>query len=115
MKILHTRLRVSNMENSVAFYTQTLGLSVSRKTMSPRGYPLVFLRDKFSDLEIELVQLPGDFSIPDDLMHIAVSVDDIAKFASLMDDEPMKTSSGNLIGFISDPDGYEIELIQGAH
>ncbi len=112
MKFLHTRFRVSNMENSVAFYTQTLGLIVSRRTMSPRGFPLVFLRDKHSDVELELVQLPGTFTIPDDLMHIAFSVTDIHQFTSLMVDEPVKTSSGNLIGFISDPDGYEIELIQ---
>ncbi len=112
MKFLHTRFRVRDMKKSVEFYTKTLGLIVARQTTSPRGFPLVFLRADDSGVELELCQLPGDFLIPDDLMHIAFDVADITKFKHLLADGVQKTSSGTVIGFISDPDGYEIELIQ---
>lgn len=112
MRILHTRLRVSDMKKSVEFYTQTLKLRVVRETLSPRGFPLVFLQGIGNDVELELVQLPGRFSVPEDLFHIALAVGDIKQFEKLLTDGPTKTSSGNVIGFIADPDGYEIELIQ---
>ncbi len=112
MKFLHTRFRVSSMEKSVAFYTMILGFEIARKTTSPRGFPLVFLTYGASECELELVQLPGSFSVPEDLMHIAISVADISVFNSILTDGPHKTSSGNVIGFVADPDGYEIELIQ---
>jgi catechol 2,3-dioxygenase-like lactoylglutathione lyase family enzyme len=101
------------MNKSVEFYTKTLGMIVSRRTTSPRGYPLVFLKASASEaVELELVELPDGFIVPEDLMHIAFEVVDISKFEAILTDGPTKTSSGNIIGFISDPDGYEIELIQ---
>jgi lactoylglutathione lyase len=106
MKLLHTRFRVSNMEQSIAFY-EKLGLTVSRKTISPRGFPLVFL--DCEGVELELVQLPGEFSVPDDLMHIAFAVSNLDSYKLV--DGPHKSSSGR-IGFMLDPDGYEIELIE---
>jgi lactoylglutathione lyase len=109
MRYLHTRIRVSDMKRSIEFYTKILKLSISRQTVSPRGYPLVFLQA--NGCELELVQLPGAFQVPDDLFHIAFAVKDISSFKSMMPEGPIKSSSG-LIGFISDPDGYEIELIQ---
>jgi lactoylglutathione lyase len=123
-KLLHTRMRVNDIERSVQFYEQALGLAVSRRHTSPRGAQLVFLATPNSDEEIELCQMPAGapaVQVQPDLMHLAFEVDDLAAFAAALQkkgfalsDGPTKTSSGSVIAFIDAPEGYEVELIQRA-
>jgi lactoylglutathione lyase len=123
-KLLHTRLRVNDLERSVKFYEQALGLAVARRHTSPRGAQLVFLATPGSDEEIELCQMPAGaepVKVQPDLMHLAFAVDDLEKFAAevkkkgfALSDGPTKTGSGSVIAFIDAPEGYEVELIQKA-
>lgn len=123
-KLLHTRMRVNDIERSVRFYEQALGLTVSRRHTSPRGAQLVFLATPNSDEEIELCQMPPGapaVQVQPDLMHLAFAVDDLAAFAAeltrkgfALSDGPTTTGSGSVIAFIDAPEGYEVELIQRA-
>lgn len=120
-KLLHTRMRVNDLERTIKFYTEALGLSVSRRHTSPRGAQLVFLTSPGSEEEIELCQMPGapSVQVQPDLVHLAFEVDDLEGFAAEaarkgypLSDGPTKTSSGSTIAFIDAPEGYEVELIQ---
>jgi lactoylglutathione lyase len=123
-KLLHTRLRVNDIEQSVKFYEQALGLIATRRHTSPRGAQLVFLATPNSDEEIELCQMPAGavpVVVQPDLMHLAFEVADLMAFAAALQakgyalsDGPTRTSSGSIIAFIDAPEGYEIELIQRA-
>jgi lactoylglutathione lyase len=123
-KLLHTRMRVNDLEQTVKFYESALGLTVSRRHTSPRGAQLVFLATPNSEEEIELCQMPAGAPavvVQPDLMHLAFEVDDLAAFtASLkakgfsLSDGPTKSGSGSVIAFIDAPEGYEVELIQRA-
>jgi lactoylglutathione lyase len=123
-KLLHTRMRVNDIERSVKFYTEALGLIASRRHTSPRGAQLVFLATPNSDEEIELCQMPAGaepVKVQSDLMHLAFEVEDLDAFAAAaknkgyaLSDGPTKTSSGSVIAFIDAPEGYEVELIQKA-
>lgn len=124
-KLLHTRMRVNDIERTVKFYTEALGLTVARRHTSPRGAQLVFLATPHSDEEIELCQMPAGASpavqVQPDLMHLAFAVDDLAAFADALQkkgyalsDGPTKTGSGSTIAFIDAPEGYEVELIEKA-
>lgn len=116
-------MRVNDLERTIRFYEQALGLKVSRRHTSPRGAQLAFLATPNSDEEIELCQLPGSPSVEvqPDLMHLAFEVDDLAAFAAALgakgfklSDGPTKTGSGSVIAFLDAPEGYEVELIQRA-
>jgi lactoylglutathione lyase len=120
-KLLHTRMRVNDLERTVKFYEEALGLKVGRRHTSPRGAQLVFLRTPNSDEEIELCQLPDStpVKVQPDLMHLAFEVEDLAAFEAglvkkgyKLSDGPTKTGSGSMIAFIDAPEGYEVELIQ---
>lgn len=121
-KLLHTRMRVNDVERTVKFYQEALGLTVSRRHTSPRGAQLVFLATPNSDEEIEVCQMPAgapSVQVQPDLMHLAFEVDDLAAFEAeikakgySLSDGPTKTSSGSVIAFIDAPEGYEVELIQ---
>src|SRR3954466_11804489 len=122
-KLLHTRMRLNDLERTVKFYEQALGLKVDRRHTSPRGAQLAFLRTPNSDEEIEICQLPNSpaVQVQPDLMHLAFEVDDLAAFAAQLEkkgyklsDGPTATSSGSTIAFIDAPEGYEVELIQRA-
>ena len=123
-KLLHTRMRVNDLERTVKFYEQALGLTVSRRHTSPRGAQLVFIATPNSEEEIELCQMPAGapaVQVQPDLMHLAFEVDDLAAFAAelqqkgfALSDGPTKTGSGSVIAFIDAPEGYEVELIQRA-
>ncbi len=121
-KLLHTRYRVNDIERSVKFYQDALGLTVSRRHTSPRGAQLVFLATPNSDEEIELCQMPAGaepVKVQSDLTHLAFEVDDLLAFAAelkvkgfALSDGPTTTGSGSFIAFIDAPEGYEVELIQ---
>ena len=120
-KFLHTRMRVSNLEESVNFYQKVFGLEVSRRHESPRGSKLVFLSVPNSDEEIELTFFPGSgvVEVQEDLIHLAFEVENMDAFENhiksvgiTLSDGPTKSSSGSVFAFVDAPDGYEIEVIQ---
>ena len=123
MRFLHTRIRVSDLERSVRFYTEHLGFVEVGRSTSPRGNQLAFVRPKEGGPDLELTYFPGTgaFTFPEDIFHIALEVDDLdaeaARLAAAgipLTDGPHRGSSGGAIAFIDDPDRYEIELIQRA-
>jgi lactoylglutathione lyase len=122
-RLLHTRYRVTDLDKTVAFYRDVLGLKETRRSRSGRGSELVFFEAPEGDEEIEICKFDesGPVVVGPDLTHLAFEVDDMEAFAkhaaSLgypLSDGPHKTSSGSVIAFIDAPEGYEIELIQPA-
>ena len=120
-KLLHTRYRVKDLEKTVDFYKNVLGLEEMRRQTSGRGSQLVFFKAPGSDEEIEICKFDesGPVVVGPDLTHLAFEVDDLEKFAReakakgySLSDGPHETSGGSLIAFIDAPEGYEIELIQ---
>jgi lactoylglutathione lyase len=123
-KLLHTRMRVSDMDETIRFYTHVLGLEVAERKTSPRGSSLAFLKVPNSDELIELASYPpsGPVKVQPDLVHLAFEVDnledamqDLAAKHVPITDGPTQSSSGNRFIFIDAPDGYEIELIERPH
>jgi len=119
-KLLHTRYRVHDLEKTVSFYRDVLGLEELRRHTSGRGSQLVFLKAPGSDEEIEICKFDesGPVMIGPDLTHLAFEVDDLDKFAKhaatkgyALSDGPHATGTGR-IAFIDAPEGYEIELIE---
>ncbi|HEX9781943.1 MAG TPA: VOC family protein [Opitutaceae bacterium] len=122
-KLLHTRMRLNEIEPTVRFYTEALGLNETARVTSPRGAQLVFLKAPGSEEEIELCHLPGSepVKVQPDLIHLAFEVADLEAFAAelkrkgyQLSDGPTRTGSGSVIAFIDAPEGYEVELIQRA-
>ena len=120
-KLLHTRYRVNDLEKTVNFYKDVLGLEEIRRHKSPRGSELVFLKTPGSEELIEICSYPasGPVVVGPDLTHLAFEVDDIQAFAKLaaakgypLSDGPTTSTSGSVFAFIDAPEGYEIELIQ---
>ncbi|HAF03713.1 MAG TPA: glyoxalase [Spartobacteria bacterium] len=120
-KLLHTRYRVTDLEKTVAFYKDVLGLKEIRRHTSGRGSQLVFLKALGSEEEIELCKFDqsGPVVVGPDLTHLAFEVDDMEKFAREaaakgypLSDGPHRTERGDAIAFVDAPEGYEIELIQ---
>lgn len=119
-KLLHTRYRVNDLEKTVSFYTQVLGLEEIRRHKSPRGSELVFLKTPGSEELIEICSYPasGPVTFCSDLTHLAFEVESIEAFARHsaalgypLSDGPTPSSSGTF-AFIDAPEGYEIELIE---
>jgi lactoylglutathione lyase len=122
-RLLHTRYRVSDLEKTIVFYRDVLGLELTRRHTSPRGSELVFFKAPGSEEEIEICKYDasGPVSVGYDTTHLAFEVDDIATFAKHsealgypLSDGPTPTGSGRVIAFIDAPEGYEVELIQRA-
>lgn len=120
-KLLHTRYRVSDLEKTVAFYRDVLGLEMVRSSTSPRGSHLVFFKAPGSEEEIEICKYDGsgEVKVGYDITHLAFEVDDLDAFAKHaaskgypLSDGPTPTGSGSVIAFVDAPEGYEIELIQ---
>ncbi len=122
-KLLHTRYRVNDLEKTVKFYKEVLGLEELRRHKSPRGSELAFLKTPNSDELIEITFFPGSgpVQVQPDLTHLAFEVDSLdefgkhlAKFGLKYSDGPTTSSTGTTFAFIDAPEGYEIELIQQA-
>ncbi len=118
-KLLHTRMRVDDLDRTVDFYKDVLGLEEINRKESPRGSKLVFLKVPGSEELLEITYFPdsGPVQVQEDLMHLAFEVEDLeafgqhlAKFGLSFSDGPTKSSSGTF-AFIDAPEGYEIELI----
>ena len=122
-KLLHTRYRVDDLERTVQFYRNVLGLEEVRRHKTPRGSELVFLKAPESEEQIELCFFPGSgpVQVQPDLTHLAFQVDSLEGFAKHLatlgikySDGPHLRPDGSGIAFIDAPEGYEIELIQVA-
>jgi lactoylglutathione lyase len=120
-KLLHTRYRVNDLERTVKFYRDVLGLEEIKRHRSPRGSELVFLKTPGSEELIEICHLPGSepVKVQPDLTHLAFEVDSLAEFEKHLvrhglkfSDGPVTSSQGTTFAFVDAPEGYEIELIQ---
>lgn len=120
-KLLHTRMRVSDMDQTIAFYRDVLGLEVLERKTSPRGSHLAFLAVPNSQELIELCSFPpsGPVKVQEDLVHLAFEVDnldntieELSRKGIKITDGPTRSSSGSRFIFIDAPDGYEVELIE---
>ncbi|HUA68098.1 MAG TPA: VOC family protein [Candidatus Saccharimonadales bacterium] len=120
-KLLHTRYRVNDLERTVKFYREVLGLQEVRRHKSPRGSELAFLKAPDSEEEIEITYFPngGPVQVQPDLTHLAFLVESLeefskhlAKFGIKFSDGPTTSSSGTTFAFVDAPEGYEIELIE---
>lgn len=121
-KLLHTRYRVADLEKTVSFYKEVLGLEEVRRSTSGRGSQLVFLKAPQSEALIELCKFDesGPVIVGPDLTHLAFEVPDLDAFAEHaaklgypLSDGP-HAHGGGKIAFIDAPEGYEVELIQPA-
>jgi len=120
-KLLHTRYRVEDLEKTVRFYKEVLGLEETRRHTSPRGSQLVFFKAPGSEEEIEICKFDesGPVKVGPDVTHLAFEVEDLEAFARHaeskgypLSDGPTQTSTGSVIAFVDAPEGYEVELIQ---
>ena len=125
MRILHTMLRVSNLDKSLAFYTEVLGMKLLRRIDYPEGeFTLAFVgyQDENAGAVIELTYNWGveKYEIGTGYGHIAIEVADACKTCELVKQRggkvvreagPMKHGS-TVIAFVEDPDGYRVEFIQ---
>jgi lactoylglutathione lyase len=123
-RLLHTRYRVDDLDRSVRFYRDVLGLEEVRRHKSPRGSELVFLKAPESEETIELCSFPasGPVHVQADLTHLAFEVESLVGFAahlarlglSYSDGPHYRPDGSGGFAFIDAPEGYEIELIQRA-
>ena len=120
-KLLHTRYRVNDLERTVKFYRDVLGLQEIRRHKSPRGSELVFLKAPESEELVEICSFPaaGLVQVQADLTHLAFEVDSLDKFGKHLAGLGLKYSDGPTLkpdgagfAFIDAPEGYEIELMQ---
>jgi len=126
MRILHTMLRVGNLERAIKFYTEVLGMKLLRQRDYPDGkFTLAFVGygDEADTAVIEFTYNWGvdSYEIGTAYGHIAIGVDDIHAACDAIkklggkvvrEPGPMKNST-TVLAFIEDPDGYQVELIEG--
>ncbi|MEY5050804.1 MAG: hypothetical protein RLZZ619_734 [Pseudomonadota bacterium] len=127
MQLLHTMLRVGNLDRSIEFYTKVMGMNLIRRTERPeQKYSLAFVGYEQGNIsnqaEIELTYNHGvdSYELGTAYGHIALGVKDLYKTCEdirvaggKITREPGPVQGGNtLIAFVQDPDGYKIELIQ---
>ena len=125
MRILHTMLRVGDLDRSVKFYTDVLGMKLLRKTDRPeQKYSLAFVgyegEDRTAVLELTYNYGVEKYDLGAGFGHIAIGVEDayaacdrIRAAGGNITREPGPVKGGNTVfAFVTDPDGYKIELIQ---
>jgi lactoylglutathione lyase len=126
MRILHTMIRVADLERSLSFYTEVLGMRLLRRRDYPEGkFTLAFVGygDEADEAVIELTynwDVDG-YELGNAFGHIAIGVADINKTCAdikqrggkvVREPGPMKHGT-TVIAFVEDPDGYKLELIEG--
>ena len=127
-RILHTMLRVGNLEQSIHFYTHIMGMKLLRTNENKQyKYTLAFLgySDESEGAVIELTYNWGteEYDLGNAYGHIAIGVeniyatcDDIRASGGIITRKPGPVKGGTTeIAFVKDPDGYAIELIQNKH
>lgn len=125
MRLLHTMLRVGNLERSIDFYTQVLGMQLIRKTENPEyRYTLAFVgygkNPEHAEIELTYNWGVDAYELGTAFGHLALGVPDV--YAAC---EKIRAAGGNVtrapgpvkggtsvIAFVTDPDGYKVELIQ---
>jgi lactoylglutathione lyase len=125
MRILHTMLRVGNLERSIQFYTQLLGMKLLRTTDRPeQRYTLAFVgygnNPDHAELELTYNYGVDHYELGTAYGHIALAVtsvqeacDKVRAAGGLITREPGPVKGGTTqIAFVADPDGYKIELIE---
>ena len=125
MRILHTMIRVGNLERSIDFYTRVLGMRELRRREFPDArFTLAFVGydDEASGAVIELTHNwdTHQYDLGNGYGHVALAVEDAARTCAEVRERggkvtreagPMK-HGGSVIAFVEDPDGYKIELIE---
>lgn len=124
MRLLHTMIRVGNLERSIAFYTEVLGMTQLRRKDYPDGkFTLAFLgygaESEQACIELTHNWETESYDLGNGYGHIALEVDDVYKACDAIRDRgglvtrepgPMKHGS-TILAFVKDPDGYAIELL----
>ncbi len=124
MRILHTMIRVTNLEKSIDFYTRILGMTLLRQKDYPEGkFTLAFVGygDESEQAVIELTHNwdTDHYDMGNAFGHIAIEVDDVYQACQNMKESggkilreagPMNAGT-TIIAFVEDPDGYQIELL----
>jgi lactoylglutathione lyase len=124
MRLLHTMIRTGNLDRSIEFYTQVLGMSLLRRKDYPEGrFTLAFIGygDERENTVIELTYNWGveSYDLGAGFGHIAIEVDDVYQACTdikvrggkvVREAGPMNAGT-TIIAFVADPDGYMIELI----
>ena len=128
MRILHTMLRVGDLEQSIAFYTEVLGMRLMRRKDYPEGkFTLAFLgyQDESEAAALELTHNWGvtQYNMGTAYGHLALEVDDVyaaveairARGGKILREAGPMNAGSTIIAFVADPDGYAIELIGQKH
>jgi len=125
MRMLHTMIRVGDLDRSISFYTEVLGMKLLRRKDYPSGkFTLAFVGygDEADHTVLELTHNwdTGSYDLGTGYGHIALAVEDAAAACDAIREKggnvvreagPMK-HGGSVIAFVADPDGYKIELIE---
>ncbi len=125
MRMLHTMLRVGNLDRSISFYTEILGMQLLRKSDNPSNqYTLAFVgygsEDEHSVLELTYNYGVEKYDLGTAYGHVALAVDDAHKACEdirrrggkvVREAGPVKGGT-TVIAFVEDPDGYKVELIE---
>ncbi|MCG6970101.1 MAG: lactoylglutathione lyase [Gammaproteobacteria bacterium] len=128
MRILHTMIRVGDLDRSIKFYTEVLGMKLLRRKDYPNGeFTLAFIGygEESDNTVIELTYNwgKGGYDLGDGFGHIALEVEDVYQATDeirnrggkvIRDAGPMNAGT-TIISFVEDPDGYQIELIGKKH
>ena len=129
MNLLHTMLRVGDLQRSIDFYTQVLGMTLLRTTQRPeQKYDLAFVgygrNPAHAEIELTYNYGVGSYELGTAFGHIAIGVGDVAATCAAVREraaalggaitrEPGAVKGGTtVIAFITDPDGYKVELIE---
>ena len=125
MRIAHTMIRVGNLEKSIQFYTDVLGMQIIKRKDYPEGrFTLVFV-GYGPEATTALIELTynwdtSHYDVGNGFGHIALHVNDIVGLCKKVSDSGAKVTRApgamkhgtTVIAFIEDPDGYNIELIE---
>jgi lactoylglutathione lyase len=132
MRILHTMLRVGDLQRSIAFYTEVLGMKLLRTTERPeQKYDLAFVgygtNPEHAEIELTYNYGTNQYDLGNAYGHIAIGVPEVAATCEAVRSKAQRLGGAitreagpvkggtTIIAFITDPDGYKIELIQRDH